>query len=169
MVHIQIESNQYWYFYLTILAGSRPAEQSVFICSHEFFSPISRDCLTIRWWAHYQNIIKTIEVFLKTKKFCLLTTLVRFYTPNEERMNWLQRSLAKIFTSEVSAPNSQDMTSFGWKLTGHCYHSVLFFAVILVTWVLYRDFHCTCGDAYIGLEMVVFYFRHSFTSFPLLL
>ena len=94
MVHIQIESNQYWYFYLTILAGSRPAEQSVFICSHEFFSPISRDCLTIRWWAHYQNIIKTIEVFLKTKKFCLLITLVRFYTPNEERMNWLQRSLA---------------------------------------------------------------------------
>ena len=41
MVHIQIESNQYWYFYLTILAGSRPAEQSVFICSHEFLARLA--------------------------------------------------------------------------------------------------------------------------------
>lgn len=31
MVHIQIESNQYWYFYLTILAGSRPAEHMNFL------------------------------------------------------------------------------------------------------------------------------------------
>ena len=34
MVH-GVSESQYWSFYLTILAGSRLTEPSVFICSHE--------------------------------------------------------------------------------------------------------------------------------------